>query len=109
MKSLVSSRAPGPAAGGGALCVGGEDDDPPCSESSTSMGLRPRNQLMATTAMKPMPPSLRPPPKAGPEASRSSRLPLLRMFPHRIVSPLLERVGIEEPESSVASPVPASR
>src|SRR5215510_11368980 len=88
-KSLVSSRAPGAEPeGGGALCVGAEGASPPCSETRTSRGLRPRNQLIASTAISPTPPSLNPPPRPPVETdSRSSTLLLPRMSPQRIGPP----------------------
>src|SRR5499433_2989715 len=88
-KSLVSSRAPGAEPEGGvALCVGAEGASPPCSETRTSRGLRPRNQLIASTAISPTPPSLNPPPRPPTETdSRSSTLLLPRMPPQRISPP----------------------
>src|SRR5499426_2585831 len=89
MKSLVSSRAPSAELeGGGALWVGAEGTSPPCSETRTSRGLRPRNQLIASTAISPTPPSLNPPPRPLAETdSRSSTLLLPRMSPQRIGPP----------------------
>jgi hypothetical protein len=88
MISLPSSRGPGAEVdGGGVLCVGAAGESPPWSETKTSSGLSPRNQLIASTAISPTPPSLSPPPSplAGPADSRSSTLSLPRMFPQRTV------------------------
>src|SRR5215510_768680 len=95
MKSLVSSRAPSAELeGGGALWVGAEGTSPPCSETRTSRGLRPRNQLIASTAISPTPPSLNPPPRPLAETdSRSSTLLLPRMFPQRIGPPFSVDLG----------------
>src|SRR5215470_8904009 len=102
-KSLVSSRAPGAEPeGGGALCVGAEGASPPCSETRTSRGLRPRNQLIASTAISPTPPSLNPPPRPPAETdSRSSTLPLPRMSPQRIGPPFFF-----DPGKALQSPSP---
>src|SRR5215831_3273318 len=101
--SLVSSRAPGAEPeGGGALWVGAEGTSPPCSETRTSRGLRPRNQLIARTAISPIPPSLNPPPRPLGEAdSRSSTLPLPRMSPQRMGPPLFA-----DPEKALQSSSP---
>src|SRR6266542_5062811 len=90
MKSLVSSRVPDAGADGGAArSVGAEGVSPPCREIRTSSGFNPRNQLIASTAIRPTPPSLNPPrnPPAGPPDSRSSTLPLPRISPQRTVIP----------------------